>query len=218
MTRIAPSLLSADFMRLAEEIRAAEAAGVDMLHLDVMDGHFVPNITIGPFVVEAIRKTTLLPLDVHLMIEEPDRYIADFVKAGADYLTVHMEASVHLHRTVHWIKDSGVKAGVSLNPATPVWTLEHILPDLDLVLLMSVNPGFGGQGFIPQVLGKVATVREVLKERGLEVLIEVDGGVKYDNAKAVAAAGADILVMGSAFFGAADYAELVTGLRKVLGA
>ncbi len=218
MTRIAPSLLSADFMRLGEEIKAAEAAGVDMLHLDIMDGHFVPNITIGPFVVEAIKKATELPLDVHLMIEEPDRYIADFVKAGADYLTVHIEASVHLHRTVHWIKDSGVKAGVSLNPATPVWGLDHILADLDLVLLMSVNPGFGGQGFIPQVLGKIKTVKDMLRERGLSTPIEVDGGVKYDNAREVTDAGADILVMGSAFFSSGNYRELTVKLREVLDA
>ena len=218
MTKIAPSLLSADFMRLGEEIRAAEAAGVDMLHLDIMDGHFVPNITIGPFVVEAIRRTTKLPLDVHLMIEEPDRYIADFIKAGADYLTVHVEASVHLHRTVHWIKDSGAKAGVSLNPATPVWSLDHILPDLDLVLLMSVNPGFGGQGFISQTLGKIRTVKDMLRDRGLLIPVEVDGGVKYDNAREVADAGADILVIGSAFFNSEDYRELTARLRKVLDA
>ncbi len=217
MTLIAPSILSADFMRLGEEIKAAESAGADMLHIDIMDGHFVPNITIGPFVVEAIRKTTKLPLDVHLMIEEPDRYIADFIKAGADYLTVHTEASVHLHRTVHWIKDSGVKAGVSLNPATPVWSLDHILPDLDLVLLMSVNPGFGGQGFIPQVFEKIRMVRRMLSERGLQVLIEVDGGVKHENARQVADAGADILVMGSAFFNSENYVELTSKLRKTLG-
>ncbi len=217
MTKIAPSILSADFMRLGEEIRAAEAAGVDMLHIDIMDGHFVPNITIGPFVVEAIRKTTSLPLDVHLMIEEPDRYIADFIKAGADYLTVHLEASVHLHRTVHWIKDSGVKAGVSLNPATPVWSLDHILSDLDLVLLMSVNPGFGGQGFITQVIDKIKTVKCMLMEKGLPALIEVDGGIKYENVKKVADAGADMLVMGSAFFSSGSYKELTLRLRKVLG-
>ncbi len=216
MTRLAPSILSADFMRLGDEIRAAEAAGVDMLHIDIMDGHFVPNITIGPFVVEAIKKTTRLPLDVHLMIEEPDRYIADFIKAGADFLTVHLEASVHLHRTVHWIKDSGVKAGVSLNPATPVWSLDHIIQDVDVVLVMSVNPGFGGQGFIPQVLSKIKTCREIIQERGLPALIEVDGGVKYDNAKTVADAGADILVMGSAFFNSEDYGSLTSGLRKLL--
>lgn len=216
MTKLAPSILSADFMRLAEEIRSAEAAGVDMLHIDIMDGHFVPNITIGPFIVEAIRRTTSLPLDVHLMIEDPDRYIADFIKAGADYLTVHLEASVHLHRTVHLIKESGVKAGVSLNPATPVWSLEHILPDLDIVVLMSVNPGFGGQSFIPHVLPKIKTMKEIIADRRLPVLIEVDGGVKYDNAKTVAEAGADILVMGSAFFNSKDYKGLALELRKLL--
>ncbi len=217
MTRLAPSILSADFMRLAEEIKSAEAAGVDMLHLDIMDGHFVPNITIGPFIVEAIRKTTSLPLDVHLMIEDPDRYISDFIKAGADYLTVHIEAAVHLHRTVHWIKDSGAKAGVSLNPATPVWSLEHILPDLDLAVLMSVNPGFGGQSFISHVLPKIKTMKQMIADRRLPVMIEVDGGVKYDNAKTVADAGADILVMGSAFFNSKDYKDLTLQLRRLLG-
>ncbi len=216
MTKLAPSILSADFMRLAEEIKGAEAAGVDMLHIDIMDGHFVPNITIGPFVVEAIRRITSLPLDVHLMIEDPDRYIADFIKAGANYLTVHIEASVHLHRTVHWMKESGVKAGVSLNPATPVWSLEHILPDLDLVVLMSVNPGFGGQSFIPQVFPKIRTLKQIVEERRLPVLIEVDGGVKYENARTVAEAGADILVMGSAFFNSKDYKTLTLELRKLL--
>lgn len=216
MVKIAPSILSADFLRLGEEIKAAEEAGVDMLHLDVMDGHFVPNITIGPFVVEAIRKITKLPLDVHLMIEDPDRYIKDFIKAGADLLTIHLEASVHLHRTIHWIKESGVKAGVSLNPATPVWSLDNILHDLDLVLAMSVNPGFGGQEFIPHVLEKIKTLKSMIRERGLQTLIEVDGGIKYDNAREVAQAGADILVMGSGFFNAKDYRDLVKALRKIL--
>jgi ribulose-phosphate 3-epimerase len=217
MAMIAPSILSADFMRLGEEIRAAEAAGADMLHVDVMDGHFVPNITIGPFIVEAIRKTTNLPLDVHLMIEEPDRYLKDFITAGATYLTVHVEASVHLHRTVQWIKESGVRAGVSLNPATPVWSLDTILPDLDLVLVMSVNPGFGGQGFIPQCMEKIRAMRGIIEERGLPVLIEVDGGVKPENARAVRDAGADILVMGSAFFNSHDYASLMKRVREILG-
>lgn len=216
MVKIAPSILSADFLRLGEEIRAAEEAGVDMLHLDVMDGHFVPNITIGPFVVEAIRKITRLPLDVHLMIEEPDRYIKDFIRAGADLLTVHIEASVHLHRTIHWIKESGIKAGVSLNPATPVWSLDNILHDLDFVLTMSVNPGFGGQDFIPHVLDKIKTLKSMIRERGLQTLIEVDGGIKYENAKDVAKAGADILVMGSGFFNAKDYRDLMKVLRKIL--
>jgi ribulose-phosphate 3-epimerase len=216
MIKIAPSILSADFLRLGEEIKAAEAAGADMFHIDIMDGHFVPNITIGPAIVGAVRKITKLPLDVHLMIEEPDKYLQDFVKAGADYLTVHIEASVHLHRTVQWIKESGVKAGVSLNPATPLWSLEHILPDLDMVLLMSVNPGFGGQEFIPCALDKIKTLKNSIKERGFDTLIEVDGGVKPDNARETAEAGADMLVMGSAFFGSGDYAALMKKLRETL--
>ncbi len=216
MVKIAPSLLSADFLRLGEEIKAAEEAGADMLHLDVMDGHFVPNITIGPFVVEAIGRITKLPLDVHLMIEEPDRFIKDFVKAGADLITVHIEASVHLHRTIHWIKESGIKAGVSLNPATPVWSLDNILHDLDLVLAMSVNPGFGGQDFIPHVLEKIKTLKSIIREKGLQTLIEVDGGIKYENAREVAQAGADILVMGSGFFNAKDYRDLIKALRRIL--
>ncbi len=217
MLKIAPSILSANFLKLGEEIKAAEVAGADMLHIDIMDGHFVPNITIGPFIVESIRKATSLPLDVHLMIEEPDKYLGDFIKAGADYLTVHYEASVHLHRTVHWIKESGVKAGVSLNPATPVWSLEHIIPDVDIVILMSVNPGFGGQGFIPQIIDKIKALKNFIKGKGLSTFIEVDGGVKLDNAKDIAAAGADILVMGSAFFSSDDYGTTIKRLRKRLG-
>ncbi|MFO0752638.1 MAG: ribulose-phosphate 3-epimerase [Thermodesulfovibrionales bacterium] len=216
--KIAPSILSADFMRLGEEIKAVEAAGADLIHLDVMDGHFVPNITIGPAIVEGVRRMTSLPLDVHLMIEKPERYIMDFVAAGADILTVHEEASVHLHRTVHLIKENGVKAGVSLNPATPLTHLECILPDLDMVLLMSVNPGFGGQKFIPFVLDKIRALRGLLDTRGLSVPIEVDGGIKPDNAGEVAAAGAEILVMGSAFFQAGDYGALMRELREKLAA
>lgn len=216
MIKIAPSILSADFIRLGEEIRAAEAAGADMLHLDVMDGHFVPNITIGPMVVDAIRKTTNLPLDVHLMIEEPDKFLNDFINAGSDYLTVHIEASVHLHRTIQRIKEKGVRAGVSLNPATPLSSIEHILPDVDMVLLMSVNPGFGGQKFIPDILNKTKKLKKIIKQRKLNVLIEVDGGVKLDNAAGVAKAGADILVMGSAFFSSGDYREYMKKLRKTL--
>ncbi|MEW5746167.1 MAG: ribulose-phosphate 3-epimerase [Nitrospirota bacterium] len=216
MIKIAPSILSADFMRLGAEIEAVEASGADLLHLDIMDGHFVPNITIGPAVVEGIRTMTSMPLDVHLMIENPDKYLGDFVAAGADYLTVHVEASVHLHRTVQRIKESGVKAGVSLNPATPLASLDHILADLDMVLLMSVNPGFGGQKFIPFVLGKITALKAAVRERGGTALIEVDGGVKPDNAREVAAAGADILVMGSAFFHADDYRGLMRELRETL--
>jgi len=216
MIRIAPSILSANFIKLGEEIKAAEEAGVDMLHIDIMDGHFVPNITIGPFIVESIRQVTSLPLDVHLMIEEPDTYLRDFIKAGADYVTVHLEASVHLHRTVQLIKETGVKAGVSLNPATPVWSLEHILPDIHLVLLMSVNPGFGGQKFIPQALDKIRILKKFIEEKGLTTLIEVDGGINIDNAKDVASAGADILVMGSAFFHSGNYKEIMKRVKERL--
>ncbi len=217
MIKIAPSLLSADFLRLGEEIKAAEASGADILHLDVMDGHFVPNITIGPAIVESIRKATALPLDVHLMIESPDRFLDDFIEAGADYLTVHVETCIHLHRTVHYIKSKGIKAAVSLNPATPLCSLELILPDLDMVLLMSVNPGFGGQHFIPFVMDKIRSLKTVIKERGLDTLIEVDGGIKPDNAVEVASAGADIMVMGSAYFYSGDYNALMKGLRERLG-
>ncbi len=215
MIKLAPSILSANFLSLADEIKAAETAGVDLLHIDIMDGHFVPNITIGPSIVEAIHTITSLPLDVHLMIEEPNRYLKDFINAGADYLTVHYEASIHLHRTVQQIKENGVKAGVSLNPATPVWNLEPILPDLDLVLLMSVNPGFGGQQFISQVMDKITFLKNLIGENGLTPSIEVDGGVKLDNTHDIVTAGADILVMGSAFFGSGDYAAVVRKFREL---
>ncbi len=218
MVMIAPSILSADFTRLGEEIRKAEEAGADMIHIDVMDGHFVPNISIGQEVVRGIRKATGLPFDVHLMIEDPDRYISDFVNAGADIITVHLEATSHLYRTVQWIKESGKKAGVSINPATPVWSLESILSEVDLVLVMSVNPGFGGQSFIPQSLDKIRMLKRIVRERGLDILIEVDGGVKIDNAREIADAGADILVMGSAFFNSVDYSEVVRRFRVENGA
>ncbi len=216
MTKIAPSILSANFMGLGEEIKAAEAAGIDLFHIDIMDGHFVPNITIGPSIVESIRKITNVPLDVHLMIEKPEKYIDDFIKAGADYLAVHLEASVHLHRAVQSIKEKGVKAGVSINPSTPVCTLEEIIRDVDFVVIMSVNPGFGGQSFITQSVGKIQSLKKMIRDRGLSTLIEVDGGVKPENAKLVTDAGADMLVMGSAFFGSKDYVSLTKRLREIL--
>jgi ribulose-phosphate 3-epimerase len=212
--KVAPSILSADFSRLAEEIKAVEAAGADLIHVDVMDGHFVPNITIGPLVVAAARKVTKLPLDVHLMIENPEFYIRDFARAGADYITVHAEAACHLHRLIQNIREqNGVRAAVSLNPATPLESLEYVLGDLDMVLIMSVNPGFGGQTFIPAALGKIRRLREMISNRGLKTEIEVDGGVKPENAAEIAGAGADILVAGSAVFGAGDYGAAIRAIR-----
>lgn len=217
MIKIAPSILSADFLRLGEEIKAVENSGAHMIHIDIMDGHFVPNITIGYSVVEAIKKITRLPLDVHLMIEDPDKFLDDFIKAGADFLTVHFEASLHLHRTVNSIKERGVRAGVSVNPTTPVWNLENILHDTDMVLLMSVNPGFGGQEFIPHTIEKIKMMKKMITEKKVSTLIEVDGGVKVENAKQVADAGADILVMGSAFFRSGDYSATMEKLNEILG-
>ena len=202
MIKIAPSILSADFARLGEQVTEAEAAGADYIHVDVMDGHFVPNITIGPLVVKALRPVTRLPLDVHLMIEEPERYIEQFAKAGADILTVHQEACPHLHRVIGGIKGLGVRAGVSLNPATPLNTLEEILPYVDLVLLMTVNPGFGGQEFIEEMLPKIERMRRMLDEWGLKCELEVDGGINIETAPKVVAAGANVLVAGEAIFGA----------------
>ncbi|MBW2512175.1 MAG: ribulose-phosphate 3-epimerase [Deltaproteobacteria bacterium] len=214
MIKIAPSILSADFSRLAEEVQAVDRAGADYIHIDVMDGHFVPNITIGPLVVAALRKVTDKPLDVHLMIENPDLYIADFAKAGADIITVHQEAVPHLHRTVQLIKSLGKQAGVSLNPATPVETLDVILDQLDLALVMSVNPGFGGQAFISTALDKIRALRQRITQRGLATELQVDGGIKVDNIREVVAAGADVLVAGSAVFNANDYAATITALRE----
>lgn len=211
--KVAPSILSADFSRLGEEIRSVEAAGADIIHVDVMDGHFVPNITIGPLIVEAARRSTKLPLDVHLMITNPELYIADFAKAGADYIAVHAETAFHLHRLVQAIKEQKVKAAVSLNPATPLSVLDHILPDLDMVVIMSVNPGFGGQSFIPSAMEKIRQLRKRIDTAGLHIEIEVDGGVKPSNAAEVAAAGADILVAGSAVYGAKDYAAAIKGIK-----
>ncbi|PWW27419.1 ribulose-5-phosphate 3-epimerase [Cytobacillus oceanisediminis] len=213
MVKIAPSILSADFSNLGEEIKDVERGGADYIHVDVMDGHFVPNITIGPLIVDAIRPVTKLPLDVHLMIENPDAYIEAFAKAGADYITVHVEASRHLHRTVHFIKSFGVKAGVVLNPATPVNTIEHIIEDIDMVLLMSVNPGFGGQKFIPSVLSKIAAVKEMADSKGLEIEIEVDGGVNEETAKQCIDAGANVLVAGSAIYNQTDRAKAIAALK-----
>ena len=212
--KVAPSILSADFSRLGDEIKAVEAAGADVIHVDVMDGHFVPNITIGPLIVEAARRSTKLPLDVHLMITNPELYIADFAKAGADYITVHVETAFHLNRLVQSIKEhKGVKAAVSLNPATPLTSLDYILPDLDMVLIMSVNPGFGGQAFIPSALEKISKLRKRIDELGRAIEIEVDGGVKPSNAAEIIKAGADILVAGSAVFGAKDYGAAIRGIR-----
>jgi ribulose-phosphate 3-epimerase len=211
--KVAPSILSADFSRLGDEIRAVEAAGADLIHVDVMDGHFVPNITIGPLIVEAARRSTKLPLDVHLMITNPELYIADFAKAGADYLAVHAETAFHLHRLIQSIKEHNVKAAVSLNPATPLSVLDHILPDLDMVVIMSVNPGFGGQSFIPSAMEKIRQLRKRIDEAGLHIEIEVDGGVKPSNAAEIFAAGADILVAGSAVYGAKDYTAAIKSIK-----
>ena len=214
MKKIAPSILSADFARLGDEIKAIEAGGADYVHIDVMDGQFVPNITIGPLIVEAARRVTTLPLDVHLMIVDPDRYIPDFAKAGSDIIVVHAEATNHLHRTVQLIKSLGKKAGVSLNPATPLNVLDHVLEDLDLVLLMTVNPGFGGQSFIEACIPKIQTLRATMARRGIEAELEVDGGVKTDNIARIAHAGADVFVAGSAVFSPPDYAATIAELKK----
>ena len=214
MIKIAPSILSADFARLGDEIKAIDQAGADYVHIDVMDGHFVPNITIGPLIVDAIRPMTELPLDVHLMIENPDQYIPKFVEAGADIIVVHAEAVRHLHRTIQLIKSSGKKAGVSLNPATSLAALDIILPDLDLVLLMTVNPGFGGQSFIQNSLSKITELRRRINALGLPIDLEVDGGVKIDNIEQIAAAGADVFVAGSAVFGADDYMSAISRLKE----
>ena len=213
MVKIAPSILAADFARLGDEIAKVEDAGADMLHVDVMDGHFVPNLTIGPPVIRAIKTVTNLPLDVHLMVEQPDSLLPDFIDAGSDNLTVHVEACRHLHRTVQSIRDAGVRASGVLNPATSLHALDEILPDVHMVLLMSVNPGFGGQRFLPSTLEKIRLLRARITERRLPVAIEVDGGVKADNAAEICAAGADVLVAGTAIFGQPDYEAAIRSLR-----
>jgi ribulose-phosphate 3-epimerase len=210
--KIAPSILSADFAALGEAIARVEAAGADLLHVDVMDGHFVPNLSIGPPVIESIRKRTRLPLDVHLMIEEPERWVETYVKAGADYVTVHAEASTHLERTLTLIREAGARSGVALNPSTPPEVLQYVLDDLDLVLVMSVNPGFGGQSFIPTAYEKIRRLRAMLADR--PVLVSVDGGVKTDNAGPLAQAGATVLVAGSAIFGTPDPGAALVALRS----
>ena len=212
--RIAPSILSADFGRLAEEVGAAEAAGADWIHVDVMDGRFVPNITIGPLVVEAVRRVTKLPIDAHLMIVEPERYVEAFAQAGADLVSVHAEVSPHLHRTLQAIRAAGARPSVALNPSTPLSALEWVLADCDMVLLMTVNPGFGGQRYIPECTEKVRQLRALADARGQALEIEVDGGIKADTVAEVAAAGANVFVAGTAVFGAKDYAAAIRGIRQ----
>lgn len=215
MIQLAPSILSADFCRLGEEIIAVERAGADCIHIDVMDGNFVPNITIGPLVVKAVRQITDKPLDVHLMIADADRYLEDFAAAGADWLTVHVEACPHLQRTVARIKELGKRPGVVLNPATSLSSLDYILGDIDLVMLMSVNPGFGGQRFLPSTLEKIRSLRRRLEEEGRQIDIEVDGGVALQTIASIAAAGANVFVAGSAVFGSSNYRDTIATLRRL---
>lgn len=215
MIKLAPSILSADFARLLEDVRKVESAGCEYLHIDVMDGHFVPNITLGPLVVKSLKKENInMVFDAHLMIENPDQYIEEFVKAGCDIITVHQEACTHLHRTIQNIKSHGIKAGVVLNPATSIDTIKHVLSDLDMVLLMSVNPGFGGQSFIPCVLDKIKELKTLIDSKGLSIDIEVDGGISPKNVAEVVQAGANVIVAGSAIFGSDDIQETVNLFRK----
>ena len=216
MVKLAPSILSADFSRLGAQVELVEESGVEYLHIDVMDGHFVPNITIGPLIVEALRPHSELVFDVHLMIENPDKYIADFVKVGADIISVHVETCPHLHRSIQNIKACGAKAAVALNPATPLNTIEYVLTNLDMVLLMTVNPGFGGQRFIPEVLPKISALAEMIKQTGKNIDIQIDGGINPQNAGEVVRAGANVLVAGSAIFAAPDVPSAVAALRAAV--
>jgi len=216
MKLIAPSILSADFLKLGDEITTIGNSGADLLHIDIMDGHFVPNITIGPFIVESIKKVSTIPLDVHLMIENPDKYIKDFVDAGADWITIHSEACTHIDRTLSYIKSFNIKAGISFNPATNFNGIEYYFDKLDFVLLMSVNPGFGGQKFIPSTLNKISQLKNLFKENGLEIPIEIDGGIKIDNIKEISSAGADIFVSGTGIFKTENYKETITEMRRLI--
>lgn len=215
-TRIAPSILSADFANLAAEIRSVEAGGADWIHVDVMDGHFVPNITIGPLIVEAVRPVTGLPLDVHLMIENPESFVLPFSEAGADLITVHIETGYHLFRTIDLIKQQGKKAGIALNPATPLTTVKHLIHVIDLLLIMTVNPGFGGQTYISPMTEKIREARMMVDASGREIDLQVDGGIKASNARTMAEAGAGVLVMGSEIFGSPDYTAKIREIRNAI--
>lgn len=215
MVKIAPSLLSANFANLSKDIKKLEEGTADYIHLDIMDGIYVPNITFGPPVISKLREVTELPFDVHLMIDRPERYIKEFVESGADLITVHQESTIHLHRTIQMIKSFGIKAGVSLNPSTPLSTIEYILEDIDLILIMTVNPGFGGQSFIPAMKKKIKEAKDVINEKNLNIILQVDGGVKLDNAKEIIELGADLLVVGSGIFGADNIEKRIKEFKSL---
>lgn len=215
MVKVAPSLLSANFANLSKDIKKLEEGTADYIHLDVMDGIYVPNITFGPPVISKLREVTKLPFDVHLMIDRPERYIKEFVECGADLITVHQESTIHLHRTIQMIKSFGIKAGVSLNPSTPLSTIEYILEDIDLILIMTVNPGFGGQSFIPAMKKKIKEAKDVINEKNLDIILQVDGGIKLDNAKEIIELGADLLVVGSGIFGADNIEKRIKEFKSL---